>query len=72
MQHFDYYSEPETMQPHGVLLSPEDTEALAKLMRELQDLTQSRASHAAAGEFLSRLTGEARTSSVVRHDILAQ
>jgi hypothetical protein len=72
MQHLDYYSEPESYQPRGVVLSTDEAAKLARLLRELQDHTQSRATFAAAGELLSRVTGEPDLSSIVRQDILAQ
>ncbi len=75
MQHhhdYDFYSIPDSGRPDGAVLSADEAARLARLMRELMELTQSRKSYEAAADFLSRLTGEASQSTLVRTDVVAQ
>jgi hypothetical protein len=55
----------------GAALSVADVEAMAKLMAELRELTQSRGSYLAASEFLKRFGYEADSTVLVRPEALA-
>ena len=54
----------------GQYLSADEVGALAALMQELRDLTQSRRTFAAASELLDRLTRETGSSHVAHGDTL--
>jgi hypothetical protein len=69
---FDFYGATSGYQPESVVLSGDDLATLTHLMREVMDLTQSRTSYSEAAELLSRLTGEASQSRLVRPEVLAQ
>lgn len=72
MQSFDYYGSQPTRTTRDIALSHEDLEVVARLMRELQELTQSRGTFVAAGRLLRRITGETPDTSIVGADLAAQ
>lgn len=72
MHSYEFYGGQPARTTHDVALSHEDLELVARLMRELQELTQSRATFAAAGRLLRRITGETPDTSIVGADLAAQ
>ena len=68
MQMFDWHPEP--TETTGRLVSEADLDTMAVLLRELRDVTLSRATFTAIDDLLSRIVGEAPSSSLVRADAL--
>lgn len=71
MEYSEFSWERQSSLRAGAVLSSADIEAMARLMSELRELTQSRATYATASDFLRRFGYEADHGTLVQADQLA-
>ncbi len=72
MRSLDFYGEPALFEARDVCLTSDEAGLLIALMRELRDLTQSRATYKAASALIEHLTGEHEDINLIEPDVLTQ